>query len=260
MRDSIFQKCCLNVSTISTQHHCLTWVWCTVFVYLSSRSACWNECEHRASHLHKETAGHKLHLQNPHCVVAKPRSQSARTSQPVTNTGTWNRTFLATRCGWATPLLPGLPRRVANIFNRGDKQQPSFNIYIFNVPCLQSIIHEMCIFLALSCWKIAFRFKSTNKVSVFIELASSKIFIVKSQVSTRICSYTCKSANKHLDAMTAPSAVSFLQPILQMSKKVIAGAIAIALLTVFTRCGCTTIPHVQSKASSDFALSHSLPT
>jgi len=72
---------------------------------------------------------------------------------------------------------------------------------------------------------------------------------------------SCKSVGKPLNAISARSAVGFLQPILQLSKKSLRPPLRMLFLysTVFTRFGCTPTQHVQSKPSRKFALRHWLP-
>ena len=71
-------------------------------------------------------------------------------------------------------------------------------------------------------WTIVLRFKSKNEKSAFIKSTSFKIF--DSEVPSFHCHHlltnlSCKSASKPLNAISARSAVCFLQPILQLSKK-----------------------------------------
>ena len=60
---------------------------------------------------------------------------------------------------------------------RVGKQQPLLNLYIFNVRCFWSIIHEKCIFLAPFSWIRMFRFKPANKKLNFIELTCFESFV-----------------------------------------------------------------------------------
>ena len=114
-------------------------------------------------------------------------------------------------------------------------------------------------------WTIVFRFKPAYEMSAFIEVTSFKnLFLVKFQASASVESHhliikrSCKTACKHLDAMSARYAVVFAVNI-AVEKKVIVAAIMIALF-ILTCYRCTPMAtHVQSKPSSSFALRHRLP-
>ena len=71
-----------------------------------------------------------------------------------------------------------------------------------------------------------FRIKLANINSIFIELTSFlSLFLVKFQASVLdeshhlIVKLSCKTDHENLDGLRARSAVCFLQPVLQLSKK-----------------------------------------
>ena len=88
---------------------------------------------------------------------------------------------------------------------------------------LWSIIHKMCIFSVTFFWIIKFSVKPANRKSNFVELKN--LFLIKFLVSALdqshhlIVRFSRKSACENHDAVSARSAVCFLQPILKLSKK-----------------------------------------
>ena len=80
-------------------------------------------------------------------------------------------------------------------------------------------------FLAFSSEQLCSDLKSKNQKSAFIETTVLKVLIEKFPASTLdhchhlLVNLFCKSASKPLNDVSARSAVCFLQPILQMSRK-----------------------------------------
>jgi len=136
-------------------------------------------------------------------------------------------------------------RHVARNFDREGKQQQSLNIWIY-IKCPSFLMHhpENVHLSGAFFWIIMFRFKPTNRKSIFIELISFKsLFSLKFQGSVLdenhhfLAEFPCKSAYDRVDAISARSAVCFLQSILQLSKKSSRPPSWLRLF-IFTRCWC----------------------
>ena len=148
----------------------------------------------------------------------------------------WSTTFhfhrrqhiITMRSTFTPPSNSIYPRHVARNFDRGGKQQPTLNIWLFNVLCFRSIIREWCIFLALF-EKYYVQIEARKYIVHFRWIKS--LFLIKFQVSILNESHnlfvklSCKSACENLDVLCMPFAANVAVVIV-----VIVAAIIIAFL------------------------------
>jgi len=114
-------------------------------------------------------------------------------------------------------------------------------------------------FLAFSCEQLCSDLSWQMKSLLSLNWHVLKVSMVKFQASTwdqchhLLINLSCKSASKPLNALSARSAVCFLQPISQLSTKSSGRHYDCASYTVCTCFGCAPTQHVHSKHSRDVA-------